>query len=78
MGSITEQPGDIPSIRIEVDDFGRRAVPIATPVGEDEPVGVRELELMSPGLLTTTAGAVDEDDRRACAKSDAVEHEPLF
>jgi len=43
VGSITEQPGDVPSIRFEVDDFGRRAVSVATAIGEDKPVGVREL-----------------------------------
>ena len=73
---MTEHLGDVPAVRFEVNDPGRGAVSVATPVGKDELVVVREGELVCPGLFTSTAGAVDEDDGRAGTEREAVEHEP--
>lgn len=73
---MTEHLGDIPAVSFEVNDPGRWAVSVATPVGQDELVSVREWELVCPGLFTSTAGAVHEDGRRARADSETVEHEP--
>ena len=62
---MAEHLGDIPAVCFEVNDPGRGAVSVATPVGKDELVTVGEGELVCPGLFPSTAGAVDEDDGRA-------------
>jgi hypothetical protein len=73
LSSWPEQLGDVPGVDVEVHGRSLLTSAVATTIRQDEPVLAGQRQLLSPGIIAPTAGAVDKHSGGTVSENQALE-----